>query len=96
MTRRKRITLSISQFPICGIRKITNAATIILMHSPPDASPKSRLAIPVRAKMKDRIPMNTPDMLFRKIPAYWISVTARMTGSSAAFSIMRITFIAAS
>ena len=48
--------LSTTQFPICGIRKITSAVIIIFKNSGPEASPKSRLAIPVRTKRKGRIP----------------------------------------
>jgi len=91
--KRSKAILSTSQLPICGIRKITNAVITIFRNSGPEASPKSRLAVPVRTKRKDRIPMTTPEMLFRKIPIHWISVKAHTTGRRMIFTIHRISFI---
>lgn len=91
--KRSRTILSTSQFPICGIRKITNAVIIIFRNSGPEASPKSRLAVPVRTKRKDRIPMTTLEILFRKIPIHWIIVRTTATGRRMIFTIHRISFI---
>ena len=87
--RRSKAILSTSQFPICGIRKITNAVIIIFRNSGPEASPKSRLAVPVKTKRKDKIPMTTPEILFRKIPIHWISVRIPATGRRMIFTIHR-------
>ena len=93
--RRIRTILSISQFSTCGIRKITNAAAIILRHSA-GCQPEEQAGDSGQAMMKDRILMKMPEMLFKKIPSHWIRVTASSTGSSTVFRIKRITFIAAS
>ena len=46
--------------PATGIINITNPTAIIFIASGPEASPKARLAIPVRAKINARIPKITP------------------------------------
>lgn len=55
---------------------MANAAIIIFRNSGPEASPKIRLAVPVRTKRNARIPAATPEILFRKIPIHWNRVTA--------------------
>ena len=74
--------------PMTGTIKTTNPVTIIFNASGLEASPKARLAIPVRAKINAKIPRITLDILFRKIPAHWTSVSTATTGKSRIFAII--------
>ena len=68
---------------------MVNAVIIIFRNSDPEASPKIRLAVPVRTKRNARIPAATPEILFRKIPTHWISVSAAATGKRRTHSFSR-------
>ena len=87
---------TINQFPICGSTKSINAAIIIFKHSPLVTRPNSRLAIPVSAKIRDRIPIIKPEILFRKMQIHKISVSAHIIGNSITFKSIRIILIAVS
>jgi hypothetical protein len=65
--------------PATGTMKTMNLMMIIFNASGPEASPKVRLANPVRAKINARVPRRIPDILFRKIPAHWINVRTMTT-----------------
>lgn len=54
--------------PMIGIMKITNPVMIIFNAPEPEASPKARLANPVKAKMNARISKRNTGYTFQKDP----------------------------
>lgn len=86
-------TLSIIQFPICGMEKIINANTSIFIVSVPAETPNSKQSKANDHIRVDRIPKTTDEMLFKNRAIHITRTDMTHTGSNSVFSKNLMIFI---